>query len=320
MKIDRNLRYALVLSGGGAKGLAHLGFLRALLERGWPEPSLVVGTSMGAIIGGLYASGTGLGELHRYVLEEFDITKHLDGFTFKLAEPVARVFQAGKLLGNLAAKPGIDSGEHIEALIDRFLGVKTFEETRIPFRCNAVDLVSGQEVVFRSGPLGRAIHASMSIPMIFAPVTETGPNGRAMCLVDGGLADNLPVHIAEAEGFSRILAVDVGGFRDQDPGDFVSVPKIAYRCLEYVMFSRARRQDAWEGATVINAAGGTAGGAAGGKAATLLSFDRKRELVALGEQSVAANQGTLETFFGKGYEAAAARRRARKRRRQTRAR
>ncbi|MDR0630206.1 MAG: patatin-like phospholipase family protein [Treponema sp.] len=168
-KKNGKLKWALVLSGGGAKGLAHVGILKALADRGFPEPSLVVGTSMGAIVGGLYACGISPAELIRFMLEKFDITTYLDSFVFKLNGPVGKVFQTGQMLGNFATRRGVDSGQGLLKLFEELTQGKTFAETKIPFRCNAVDLVSGKELVFSSGSVARAIRASMSFPAFFNP-------------------------------------------------------------------------------------------------------------------------------------------------------
>ncbi|GHV89154.1 patatin [Spirochaetia bacterium] len=289
MKVQKNLKWALVLSGGGAKGLAHAGFLKALMEMGAPEPSLVVGTSMGAIVGGLYASGMSPADMNRFILDEFDITKYLDSFVFKLNGPVGRILQAGQLLGNLAGKPGIDSGNQLLGLLRHLSGNRRFEETRIPFRCNAVDLISGNEVVFDSGNVAEAIRASMSFPVFFEPVLMGN-----QCLADGGLVDNMPIHIAASAGFTRILAVDVGGFRPAPAADFVSAPKIVYRSLEVVLKIMHQRKTDYDKALVITAS----------DKATPFAFTKKKELAALGEQAVRDNEKALTAFFGGGLRAA----------------
>jgi NTE family protein len=285
MGVKKNLRWALVLSGGGAKGLAHIGFLKGLARLGYPEPSLVAGTSMGAVVGGVYASGMSAGEIARFTEDEFDITRYLDSFVFKLGGPVGKFLQAGQLLGNLVTKPGVDSGKELLSLLKRLTGDRAFEEARIPFRCNAVDITNGREVVFDSGNMAEAIRASMGFPVFFEPVLLGG-----MCLVDGGVADNMPVHIAGKMGFKRILAVDVGEFENRKPADFVSAPKILYRCLEIVMHRLHRQKREYNADLVITAS----------SKASLISFERKRELISLGEQAVKDNEEALAAFFGGG--------------------
>ena len=202
MKIKKNLKWALVLAGGGSRGIAHVGVLNALQEMGFPEPSLVAGTSMGAIVGGLYACGMSPGAMKQFFISEFDIARYLDSFAFKISGILGKVFQTGQILGNAITRTGIDSGHLVLNLLEKLSGGKTFAETRIPFRCNAVDLVSGKEVVFSSGSVARAIRASMAFPGVFEPLMEGG-----RCLVDGGLVDNMPVRIAREEGFRRLLAL-----------------------------------------------------------------------------------------------------------------
>jgi NTE family protein len=294
MRINKNLKWALVLSGGGAKGFAHVGVLKGLAERGYPEPSLVVGTSMGAIVGGLYASGMAVEELYRFALEEFDITQYLDSYVFKISGPVGRVLQAGQLLGLLTGKPGIDSGNRVLSLIERLSGGKRFEDARLPFRCNAVDLISGQEVVFQSGSMARAIRASMSFPVFFDPLTEGD-----RCLVDGGIADNMPIRIAAEAGFKRILAIDVGSFKTKSASDFDSAGKIVFRSLEVALNLMHRQARKDHEALIIPATDNKS---------TPLSFFRKKELIALGKQAVQENEKALDAFFGSGIRAMLARR------------
>jgi NTE family protein len=293
MKRVKNLKWALVLSGGGAKGFAHVGVLKALSALDVPEPSLVVGTSMGAIIGGLYASGMDTAKIVDFAENRFEITDYLDSFAFRISGPVGRVLQAGQALGNLAAKPALDSGNELLVLFKNLTGDKNIEDFKIPFRCNAVDLVSGKEIVFSSGPGAVAIRASMSFPVFFAPV----PLGK-MLLVDGGFIDNMPVHIAREAGYSRILAVDVGGFHTRPSREFSAATKIVYRCLEIALNTLTRERRDFGPVLVIRA----------GNRATPLDFSRKLELIKLGETTVANEKEALEAFFGSGPGAFFARR------------
>jgi NTE family protein len=281
MKINPNLKWALVLSGGGAKGLAHIGVLNALTEMGVPEPSLVVGTSMGAIVGGLYACGMSPGELTRFVTEEFNITEYLDSFVFRIEGPVGKVFQTGQILGNLAVRPGIDSGQRLLDFFEDLTGRKTFEETKIPFRCNAVDLVKGAEIVFSRGSVARAMRASMSFPVFFEPLIE-----GSMCLIDGGIADNMPVSIARNEGFKRVLAVNVASFADQGLGDLKTCPQIVFRTMETMLCLKKQPSPAKADLTIHAA-----------NKVTPFSFLKKRELIALGEQAVHKGMDAVEAFF-----------------------
>jgi NTE family protein len=281
MRVHKNFRYALVLSGGGAKGLAHVGVLNALASLGAPQPSLIVGTSMGAIVGGLYACGMSPAEMVRFVREDFDISRYLDSFTFRINGPAGKIFQAGQILGNLATRPGIDSGRRLLDLFDELTEGKSFDETGIPFRCNAADLAAGEEVVFSSGSVAIAMRASMSFPAFFEPLT-CGDR----CYADGGLAHNLPVFIARKEGYRHILAVDVGRFIARAAGDFKNLPDILYRSLETSLFLMEKRE-ARRASLTIHAA----------DESSPIDFDRKDELIGLGERAVFENQGPLGAFF-----------------------
>ena len=277
--------WALVLSGGGAKGLAHIGVLKAIEEAGFPRPCLVVGTSMGAIIGGLYACGVPPKEMARFVVEEFNVSDYLESFVFKLHGPVGKVFQTGQILASLSTRPGLDTGHRVLELLEGLCGGKNFDETEIPFRCNALDLLSGREVVFSSGSVARAIRASMSFPVFFEPFVDNG-----MCLVDGGLLDNMPVAIARKAGFKRVLAVDVNRFTLQDLTDFKNGPQVIFRSVECVLNALEERK--FPADLTLNVTDDT----------TPFSFFKQKEHIELGQRAVRENLRTLEHFFRPQFE------------------
>jgi NTE family protein len=285
MKIRSDFKWALVLSGGGAKGLAHVGILCALEDLGFPPPSFVAGTSMGAIIGGLYACGLKPQELRRFALEEFDISQYLDGFVFKMNGPAGKLFQAGQIIGNLATRTGIDSGQRILDLFERLTGKKNFSETIMPFRCNAVDMVTGEEVVFNSGPVARAMRASMSFPVIFAPLRD-GDRYYA----DGGLSRNLPVYVARGEGWRHVLAVSVVSFRRLPGTEMKSVIDVIYRSLETALHLMQKKEKA-KATLTIHASDTT----------SPFDFEKKKELVTLGERAVYENEKIIRSFFSGGF-------------------
>ena len=276
--------WALVLSGGGAKGLAHVGVLKAMDEAGFPRPDLVVGTSMGAIIGGLYACGMSTAEMARFILEEFNITDYLDSFVFKIDGPVGKVFQTGQILASLATRPGIDTGHRVLEFLEGLTGGKRFEETEIPFRCNAMDLLSGREVVFSTGSVAKAMRASMSFPVFFEPFIDNG-----MCLVDGGLMDNMPVAIARKEGFKRVLAVNVNRFLLQEMKDFKSGPQIIFRSIECALNDTEAKK--FPADLTLNVTDDT----------TPFSFFQKKEHIDLGERVVKENIKALDGFFSSRF-------------------
>lgn len=202
---------ALVLSGGGARGLAHVGVLLRLDELGY-EPDLVVGNSMGAVIGALYAAGYGPQEIHDRVLavewgEMFDPTAVLLGPDRRLRLPL--------LSYDLdLAEQRVSRGLFGEWRINRTLVHLLFEANArargdfdsLPrrYRAVAADLETGEKVVLEGGDLARATRASMAYPGFFAPV-----HWDDRILVDGGIVDNLPTAEARRLGASEVIAVDV---------------------------------------------------------------------------------------------------------------
>jgi len=274
-------KWALVLSGGGARGLAHIGILKALEQMNFPEPSLVVGTSMGAIIGGLYACGMTAAELEHFAVDEFRISDFLDSFVFRIDGPVGKVIQTGQSLASLAGRPGVDPGQRVLELLERLTEKKKFENTVIPFRCNAVDLFSGREVVFDSGSVAKAMRASMSLPVFFEPYMYKG-----MCLVDGCLIDNMPAAIARKEGFERVLAVNVNIFAPAKPEDIRNGPQVIYRSIECILHDQGKKNaqaDLTLDVTVN---------------ADIFSFFRQKELIELGVLTINENLDALNDFFG----------------------
>ncbi|AEJ18716.1 patatin-like phospholipase family protein [Gracilinema caldarium] len=279
--MNRSVRWALVLSGGGAKGFMHIGVLKALEAWGYPKPSLVVGTSMGAIVGGLYACGYSPEELENIAVHQFDIRRYLDSSRFHLSGPMGRLMETGQMISRFATRPGIDSGNRILAFLEELTQGKTIESLSIPFRCNAVDLITGNEVVFSSGSLARAMRASMAFPAFFDPLIE-----GSQYLVDGGLVNNLPVHIARGLGYSRVLAVDVGAFLLAQRSTLRTGPQVVYRALE-VAISHIQRGDADRATLTLYPE----------DAATPFDFSRAKHLITVGEQYTLAHLQDIQNFF-----------------------
>jgi len=176
----------LALSGGGARGFAHTGVLEALEYAGFPV-DYVAGTSMGALIGALYASGQPVDEIW--------------GFGRDAAKlKVSRDFKSIKLLRLLLADKLI-TPTYITRFIDGRLGALTFDQLKKPFACTAMDLRTGETILFTEGPLAIAVRASVNLPGIFAPVQY-----RQRYLVDGGVVDFIPVDAARRLGADWVLA------------------------------------------------------------------------------------------------------------------
>jgi len=209
-------RVALVLSGGGARGFAHVGVLKAL-EAAQVPVDMIVGTSMGAIIGGLYASGMKADDLEREILA-------VDwGGLFNSREPrqllsqrrkeedfeLSPVLQLGFRDGGFRLPTGAVSSRSLEVLLRRYTlstrHLESFDQLPTPFRAVATDMETGRAVVMERGDLAAALRASMSVPGVFSPLSI---NDRI--LGDGGLVNNLPVDVARAMGAEVIIAVNIG--------------------------------------------------------------------------------------------------------------
>ncbi len=206
-------RIALVLSGGGALGLAHVGAVQEL-ERMGIRPDMVVGTSMGAVIGGLYASGMSSEGLAEAVESAdwagiFNPAPARDKLTFRKKQQQAD-FPGTASLGvsgaGIILPSGAISDQTLMKELRRFTpartAVESFDDLPIPFRAVATDIATGEAVVIDSGELPVAMRASMSVPGVFSAVSL---NDRL--LVDGGLAANVPVSVARAMGADIVIAV-----------------------------------------------------------------------------------------------------------------
>ncbi len=209
-------RIGLVLGGGGARGAAHIGVLKVLEELRIPV-DYVAGTSMGSIVGGLYATGMSPEEIETEVLamdwddlfndypsrEELSFRRKRDDdfYAFK-AKPG---FNAGKVELPLAFIRGQKMDLALNRLTLPMVEVTAFDHLPIPFRAVATDIETGKEVVLGSGSLAKSIRASMAVPAAFDPVEIDG-----RLLVDGGLANNVPVSVARDMGAEVLIVVDVG--------------------------------------------------------------------------------------------------------------
>jgi len=208
-------RLGLALGGGSARGFAHVGVLRWLEENRVPV-DLVAGTSMGALIGGGYATGLSAEEIQQVLREaDWDLIFKPDA-PYRLKEyrrkEDALDYPVKLELGlrhGLALPSGLNAGHHIGALLSRialpYSGVASFDDLPIPFRCVATDMRRAETVVLGTGPLDRALRASMAIPAVFDPVRD-----GELLLSDGGVLNNVPVDVARAMGADVVIAVKVG--------------------------------------------------------------------------------------------------------------
>ena len=209
-------RICLVLSGGGALGLAHVGVLRVLEELHVPI-DCVAGTSMGAIVGGLYAAGYSPAELEELVrtldwrsfVQDAPDRRHLPYRRKVDDQTYLAHWELGVSRRGLTIPSGLVVGHRLGAVL-RVLALRAgqpadFDHLALPFRAVATDSASGETVVMDRGDLGSALRASMAVPGLFSPVERDG-----RLLIDGGVVANLPVDAARAMGADVVIAVDLG--------------------------------------------------------------------------------------------------------------
>lgn len=208
-------KIGLVLSGGGARGAAHVGVIR-VLERERVPIDVIAGTSMGSIVGGLYASGMPLDEIE-HTLKTLDWDDKLQDDANRGDDPIVRKqleemfpisFQPGFNDGKVTLPEGLVYGQKVlptlQILTHKVDHVRNFDDLPIPFRAVATDITSGNMVVLSGGELALTMRASMAVPSVFTPVEINGKY-----LVDGGMTNNIPVDIAHQMGADVVIVVDI---------------------------------------------------------------------------------------------------------------
>lgn len=199
---DENPRYeprlGLALSGGGARGLAHIGVLKILTREGIPINCLS-GTSMGGVIAAGYAAGMSPADMEREAIAITRLRKFI-----RLADPGM-------------PDPGLLRGQRLLDYFESFLGKRTFADLEYPLALVAVDMVARQEVILSEGTVSLALRATTAIPGFFSPVETDGKQ-----LVDGGLLDNLPVDAVRNLGAEVVIAVDLKPDPDEPSGRRIS--------------------------------------------------------------------------------------------------
>lgn len=235
----------LVLGGGGARGAAHIGVLREL-ERQKIPICVIAGTSMGAIVGGLYASGRSPDEIEA-ILHRLDWADLFRDDPPRARLPMRRKeaqlnyrleLEAGWRDGGLVLPYGAVQGQKLGLLLQALFdgSPADFDRLPIPFRAVSADIVDGSMVVAASGSLADVVRASMAVPAVFAPMEIDG-----RLLVDGGIVNNVPISIARSMGATRVIAVDVGSplfTREQlrSPAD------VAFQMVSVLMQERTDRE------------------------------------------------------------------------------
>ena len=191
-------KVALVLGGGAARGFAHVGVLRALEQEKIPI-DMIVGTSVGSLIGAIYASNPDSFQLEwtSFELEKDDI------FDFSI----------------LSSATGPVKGDKLEKFVTSKISARNIEQLKVPFYAVAVDLNTGEPVVFSSGPISKAVRASCSIPGVFTPLSY---NNRQ--LIDGGVLGNIAPEIARQYGANLVIVVSIGkSIQNKETGNLVEI-------------------------------------------------------------------------------------------------
>lgn len=240
-------KVAVVLSGGVALGFSHIGVLRAIEAAGIPI-DMITGTSMGGLVGGLYAAGYSPNDIEKVTTDTDWLQMFIapDSFLTYLAGPVIDEhkmlisfnfdsYGIGKTLGIIPDQQILNK---LSRLLIRVSDIRDYDNLPIPFRCVAADIISGKERVFDSGRLVESLRASMSIPGLFAPYPIDGNY-----YIDGGVVNNLPVDAALKMGADFIIVVNVDSEQPDSISDFSSVVDIIIRTAGMVINANEAEQE-----------------------------------------------------------------------------
>jgi NTE family protein len=259
---------ALVLAGGGARGLAHIGVLKAF-EREKVPLDLVVGTSVGAIVGALYCAGVPPEKIERMAAEVgWDKLSNLS------ATGVVRLLVSERLL----------STKKMEGYLRAAFGDKTFADLKIPFACVAADLRTGERIILREGSVALAARASATIPGVFEPVPY-----RHRLLIDGGVIDNVPTDVARLLGADVVLCADapVDFTRNKVSNVFMTLSQALY--IQGQVISRERLAQAdWVVTPEVGGIGAT-------------ELNRSPECVAAGETAARRAMESLRRLLVRAF-------------------
>ncbi|MBN1959642.1 MAG: patatin-like phospholipase family protein [Deltaproteobacteria bacterium] len=264
LKVIDPPKIALVLGGGGARGFAHIGVLR-ILEREKIPINLIVGTSVGSLIGALYASDPNTFELE---WTAFKINKE-DLFDFSI----------------FAAKTGPVKGEAIQAFVSNSIKVRNIEQFPVPYIAIAADLNTGERVEFTKGSIVDAVRASVSIPGVFTPARIGNRT-----LVDGGVVANLAVDVARAHGADIVIASDINqNVIDYNVTDVVS---IILQSINIMMGEAAKVQSKLADVVIVPKIGDVG----------TLDFSQKKRCMAEGISATSANIAAIRAAIDKYYK------------------
>ncbi len=208
---------ALVLSGGGAKSLCQIGVLKVLEKERIPI-DMIVGCSMGAIVGALFSIGFSVERIERIILD-FCQLKQIKEMEGAFTSETDGFWKIGEFMRDVSFyivnwfKEGVWDEQTITNALSKLISPDlTFSKTNIPFFCVATDIKKGKRIIIKEGNLLRAVIASVSIPGLFTPIKE-----KDNLLVDGGVLSRMPVTAAEKMGADFVIAISPGGLNDKEP-------------------------------------------------------------------------------------------------------
>jgi NTE family protein len=299
----------IALSGGAALGLAHIGVLRYFEEQHIPVDK-VGGTSMGGLVGGLYAVGMNANQIET-LARDADWNALLNPNPPFTDQPIVDKQKWNRTFGSLtlrfgkrfALPTGLNPGENLSLFLSRstlgYSEVSDFDELPIPFRCVATDLVSGESVVLSKGSLPIAMRATMSLPGIFTPVKQ-----EDMILVDGGVLENIPVDAVRNMGADLVIAVALKTSRPS-PDQIKSLPDVMRQTIALAIADNERRSEAKADLVISVDTRAFSGN----------DYRRSQEIIQAGYEAAKAEQSKLARFqvSQKEWEAYIADRRSRMR-------
>ena len=271
-------KVGLVLSGGGAKGIAHIGILKEL-ERAGVQIDYIGGTSMGAIVGGLYASGYTADQIEEAVVKT-DFMDLLQDKVSRREKPFFRKEHGEKYAislpikkGNLGLPLGLSKGQNVLNFLTELLApvdeITDFSKLPIPFYCIGTNIETGEEEVLESGSLPLALRASAAFPSLLNPVDIEGK-----LLVDGGVVNNFPVDVMKKKGVDIVIGVSVQGELLKRE-ELVSIASLLLQIVNFQMYKKSDEQvellDIYIRPNVIDY--------------SVISFDVKNEILAEGEKT-----------------------------------
>lgn len=239
---------ALVLSGGGARGLAHIAVIEAIERYGIPI-DMVLGTSMGALVGSLYAAGYSPKEI-RAIASDPNLSSMFMNSAFSSSSEIAQafepthsnVFSLGFDKQGVGTSPGLLGDQKVMEMLSstfsKLSDYMDFDDLEIPFRCVGANVVNGERIIYSKGSLITAVRSSISIPIIFTPYPQ--PDGSYA--IDGGIVDNIPIEIAKELGYDIIIACDVNAVQQSAEALLGSLSSMVMQTMTLVTQIRSETQ------------------------------------------------------------------------------